>query len=45
MVLILNGLLNLEAQPFEIQTNERNFNKNHLRSEQKHPGFQIVGTI
>ena len=50
MVWILNGILNLEAQPFEIQTNGRHFVKNHLKSGQKHPdfewsGFLMVGTI
>ena len=47
MILILNGILNLEACPFEIQTN---FVKEHLKSRQKHldfewSSFQMVGTI
>ena len=50
IVQILNVIWNLEAQPFEIQTNGRHFIKNHLKSGQKSPdfewsGFQMVGTI
>ena len=38
------------AQPFEIQTNDQHFVKNHLKSRQicpdfKWSGFQMVGTI
>ena len=29
---ILNAIWNLEAQTFEIQTNDRHFVKNHLKS-------------
>ena len=49
MVRILNGIWNLEAQPFEIQTNGCHFVKHHLKSRQKCPDFEwssfwIVGT-
>ena len=50
MILILNGILNLERHPFEIQTNSCHFVKKHLKSRQKHldfewSSFQMVGTI
>ena len=50
MVRIWNGILNPEAQPFEIRTNSRHFVKNHLKSGYKPLdfewlGFQMVGTI
>ena len=32
---ILNAIWNLEAQTFEIQTNDRHFVKNHLKSGQE----------
>ena len=35
-----NGIWNLEAPPFEIQTNGRHFFKNHLKSVQKCPDFE-----
>ena len=49
MVRILDGIWNLEAQPFEIQMNGHHFVKNHLKSGQKCQdfgwfGLQMVGT-
>ena len=35
MVRILNGIWNLESQPFEIRTNGCHFVRNHLKSRQK----------
>ena len=40
MVWISNEIWNLEAQPFEIWTNDRPFVKNHLKSGQKSPYFE-----
>ena len=50
MVRILNAIQNLEAQPFEIQTNGCHLIKTHLKSGQKSPdfewsGFLMVGAI
>ena len=51
MVWIPKGIWNLEAQPFEIQTNGLHFvRQKHLKFGQKCPdlewsGFQMVGTI
>ena len=47
---ILNAIWNLEAQTFEIQTNDRHFVKNHLKSGQKcldfkWSSFWMVGSI
>ena len=49
MVWILNGICNLEAQPFEIQANGRFFVKTQLKPRQKcldfeRSGFFMVGT-
>ena len=49
MVWVLNGILNLEAQPLNIRTNGHQFVKNHLKSRQKRSdfewsSFQMVGT-
>ena len=49
MVRILNGIWNLEAQPFEIRINGCHFIKNHLKSGQNCTdfewfGFWMVGT-
>ena len=50
MVWISNGIWNLESHSFEVRTNGRHFDKNHLKFRQKRPdfewsGFQMVGTI
>ena len=41
MVRISNGVWNPEAQPFEIQTNNHHFVKNHLKSDIQKYGFQM----
>ena len=50
IVRISDGIWNPESQPVEFQTNGRHYIKNHLKSGQKCPdfdlsGFQMVGTI
>ena len=45
LVQISKGIGNMEARPFEIQTNGTHFVKHHFEIQTKISGFQMVGTF